>query len=96
MMLSFHNRLCSTQEYSELFTERNNSYYFSRANQQKRAPKSIHLTQCSLTVNECDWHILVGNDKRINSHCLTRVAHIKKLDVQYFLFFQYFTFTHLI
>ena len=34
--------------------------------------KIYSLTQCSLTVNECDWHILAGNDKRINSHCLTR------------------------
>ena len=22
--------------------------------------------QCSLTVNECDWHILAGNEERIN------------------------------
>ena len=34
--------------------------------------KIYSLTQCSLTVNECDWHILAGNDERINSHCLTR------------------------
>ena len=39
-------------------TERNNSYYFSRENQQKEGPKFYSLTQCSLTVNECDWHIL--------------------------------------
>ena len=49
--------------------ERNNLYYFSRANQQKAGTKIYTLTQCSLTVNECDWHILVGNDERINSHC---------------------------
>ena len=53
-------------------SERNNSYYFSRANQQKAGTKIYSLTQCSLTVNECDWHILAGNDERINSHCLTR------------------------
>ena len=35
--------------------------------------KIYSLTQCSLTVIECDWHILAGNDKRINSHCLTRI-----------------------
>ena len=52
--------------------ERNNSYYFSRANQQKAGTKIYSLTQCSLTVNECDWHILAGNDERINSHCLIR------------------------
>ena len=52
--------------------ERNNSYYFSPANQQKAGTKIYSLTQCSLTVNECDWHILAGNDERINSHCLTR------------------------
>ena len=23
-------------------------------------------------MNECYWHILAGNDERINSHCLTR------------------------
>ena len=34
--------------------------------------KIYSLTQCSLTVNECDWHIMAGNDERINSHCLTR------------------------
>ena len=50
--------------------ERNNSYYFSRANQQKASTKIYSLTQCSLTVNECDWYILAGNDERINSHCL--------------------------
>ena len=52
--------------------ERNNSYYFSRANQQKAGTKIYSLSQCSLTVNECDWHILAGNDEKINSHCLTR------------------------
>ena len=50
--------------------ERNNSYYFSLANQQKVGTKIYSLTQCSLTVNECDWHILAGNDERINTHCL--------------------------
>ena len=34
--------------------------------------KIYSLTQCSLTVNEYDWHILAGNDERINSHCLIR------------------------
>ena len=53
------------------FTERNNSYYFSRANQQKAGAKIYSLPQYSLIVNECDWHILAGNDERINSHCLT-------------------------
>ena len=59
-----------------LENERNNSYYFSWANQQKVGTKIYSLTQCSLTVNECDWHILVGNDERINSHCLTRYISI--------------------
>ena len=36
----------------------------------KRAPKC-------LTVNECDWHILVGKDKRINSHCLPSLNAVK-------------------
>ena len=58
-------------------TERNNSYYFYRANQQKAGTKIYSLTQCSLTVNECDWHILAGNDRRINLHCLTRKQSIK-------------------
>ena len=33
------------------------------------------VKQCeyTFTVNECDWHILAGNDERINSHCLTCV-----------------------
>ena len=52
--------------------ERNNSYYFSPANQQKAGTKIYSLTQCGLTVNECDWHLLAGIDERINSHCLTR------------------------
>ena len=52
--------------------ERHNSYYFFLANQQKVGTQIYSLTQCSLTVNKCDWHILAGNDKRINSHCLTR------------------------
>ena len=52
--------------------KRDNPYYFFPANQQKEGTKIYSLTQCSLTVNECDWHILAGNDERINSHCLTR------------------------
>ena len=52
--------------------ERDNPYYFFPANQQKAGTKIYSLTQCSLTVNECDWYILGGNDERINSHCLTR------------------------
>ena len=52
--------------------ERDNPYYFFRANQQKADTKIYLLTQCSLTVNECDWHILAGNQERIKSHCLTR------------------------
>ena len=53
-------------------SERNNSYYVSQANQQKAGTQIYSLTQCSRTVNECDWDILVVNDERINSHCLTR------------------------
>ena len=53
--------------------ERNNSYYFSRANQQKAGTKIYSSIQCSFIVNECDWHILADNDERINSHCLTRL-----------------------
>ena len=37
--------------------ERNNPYYFFPANQQKASTKIYSLTQCSLSVNECDWHI---------------------------------------
>ena len=60
---------------SEFFlNERNNSYYFSRANRQKAGTKIYSFTQCRLTVNEFDWHIFAGNDERINSHCLTRVS----------------------
>ena len=55
-----------------LLIERNNSYYFSRANQQKAGTKIYSLTQCSLTMNGDDWPILAGNGERINSHCLTR------------------------
>ena len=30
--------------------------------------KIYSLTQCSLTVNECNWHILADNDERSKSH----------------------------
>ena len=69
-----HGELYFKQATHRLFIERNNSYYFSPANQQKAGTKIYSLTQCSLTVNECDWHILAGNDERINSHCLTRTG----------------------
>ena len=36
----------------------------------KTGTKIYSLTQCSLSVNECDWHILEDNDERIRSHCL--------------------------
>ena len=36
-------------------------------NERYTGTKVYSLTQCSLTVNECDWHILAGNDERINS-----------------------------
>ena len=48
-----------------------NLYYFFRANQQKADTKIYSSTLCIFTVNECDWHILAGNDNRIKSHCLT-------------------------
>ena len=48
--------------------------------QQKVGTKIYSLTQCSLTVNECDWHILAGNNERINPHCLIRLrAHLRVL-----------------
>ena len=46
-------------------SERNDSYYFSRANQQKTGTKIYSLTQCSLTVNECDWHILAATTREL-------------------------------
>ena len=55
-----------------MWFERDNQYFFIPANQQKTGTKIYSVTQCSLTVNECDWHILAVNDERINSHCLTR------------------------
>ena len=27
-------------------------------------------------MNGCDWHILAGNDERINSHCLTHAVSV--------------------
>ena len=45
--------------------ERTNSHYFSRANQQKAGTKIYSLTQCSLTVNECDWHILAATSREL-------------------------------
>ena len=52
--------------------ERANSCYFFRANQKQAGSKIYSWTQCSLSVKECDWHVLAGNDEWINSHCLTR------------------------
>ena len=40
------------------------------ANQQRMGSKIYSLTQCSHTVNEHDWHIVVGNDKGTVLHCL--------------------------
>ena len=54
-----------------MLSERDNRYYFFRANQQKSDTKIYSLTQCSITVNKCDWHILKDNEERIKSHCLT-------------------------
>ena len=45
---------------------------FLRATQQQVSTKIYSLTQCSLTVNKCDWQILGGNDERIKSHYWTR------------------------
>ena len=56
------------------WNERDNPYYFFQANQQKPDTKIYSLTQCSLTVNKCDWHILAGNNERIKSHCLTLIV----------------------
>ena len=55
---------------SELF-EKDNPYYLFRANQQQVGTKIYSLTQCSLSVNECDWHIFTVKDERINTHFLT-------------------------
>ena len=68
--LSGKNESFSTLIFLSL-TERDNPYYFFRTNQQKVDTKIYSLTQSSFTVNECDSHILAGNDKRIKSHCLT-------------------------
>ena len=67
----WHAKIIS-EEIEKEWLERDNPYYFFPANQHKTGTKIYSLTQCSLTVNECDWQILVGNDERINSHCLTR------------------------
>ena len=61
-----------TEPYQRHFTERDNPYYFLPANQQKAGTKICSLIQCRVTVNEREWYILAGNDKTINSHCLTR------------------------
>ena len=45
--------------------ERDNPYYFFPANQQKAGSKINYLTQCSLTVNECDWHILEATTREL-------------------------------
>ena len=43
-----------------------------------RTTKIYSLTQCCLTVNGCDWHILAGNDDRIKSHCFIRTSIFSK------------------
>ena len=64
-----------TRAHTELF-ERDNPYYFFPANQHQAGTKIYSLTQCSLTVNECDRPILAGNDQRINTQYLTRRSHL--------------------
>ena len=65
------------------FHQRNNPYYFFRANQQKVNCEIYSLTQCGLTVNECDWQILAGNDDRIVVHCQTRKVWIHQIVLLY-------------
>ena len=51
----------------------NASVNYGRPSESNIGDTNIYsLTLCSLTVNEHDWHLLVGNDDRIKSHCLTR------------------------
>ena len=53
------------------YYEKDNTYHFFWANQQKVNSKIYSLTRGDLTVNGHDWHILEGNDEKIVFHCLT-------------------------
>ena len=66
-----------------IFMRKTQSILFLSSQSAKSGHHNISLTQCSHTVNECDWHSLAGNVERINSHCLTRYSHdcLKKLEV---------------
>ena len=62
--------------------ERDNPYYFFIANHQKAGTKIYPLTQCSLTVNECDWDILVTADRVENKMILLTLIIYLLVNVQ--------------
>ena len=72
--LTLRRRALSSDWSVHRFIFRNNPYHFFRANQQKVNRKICSFTRCSLTVNECDRHILEGIDQSIVVRCLTRIV----------------------
>ena len=48
--------------------QRKKQFILFLSNSKNLGTKMYSLTQCSLTVNECDWHILADNDERIDLH----------------------------
>ena len=53
-------------------TERNYPYHFFWANQPKADIKFFWWTQCEISKDRCDWHILKGSEKGIKLHCLNQ------------------------
>ena len=67
--LTLRRRALSSDWSVHRFIVRNSPYNFFRVNQQEVNRKIFSFTRCSLTVNECDRHILTGNDERIVVRC---------------------------
>ena len=65
--------------------EGTNPYNFFRVMHQQANLKIHSLTQCNLTMNGCDWHILAGNNERIVFHCLTRFSKPRTFNLKRFL-----------
>ena len=60
-------------------------YYFTPANQQKKGTQIYSLTQCSLTVNECDWHILAATTREL-IHIVLKVKQYNNASIANFVY----------
>ena len=65
--------------YSDQFISKETIYIISFEPPAKSCTKIYSLAQCSLTVNECDCHILTGNDEMLFSEARTNVLSHRKM-----------------